>query len=108
MSMNAKEELLEKLRNNNKTLKDIIAISISCLNDNYDMISSINKSSLNEEDLKLLDFNYDDGYGWQELYGVVLFSDNTWLSRRECDGSEWWEYMKAPTIEEILKEAQNV
>lgn len=102
MCMNAKEELLETLRNNNKTLKDIIAISISLERNYIGMKSIINKSSLNEEDLKLLDFYYYAGYGIQELYGVVLFNDNTWLERWEYDGSECWEYKKAPTVEEIL------
>jgi hypothetical protein len=52
-------------------------------------------------DLMSLDFDYDDGYGGQEIFGCVVFKDNTWLSRGEYDGSEWWEYNKCPTYEEM-------
>ena len=47
---------------------------------------------------KKLDFNYDDGYGRQELYGTVWLKDNTWFSRYEYDGSEWWIYNEVPPI----------
>jgi hypothetical protein len=49
-----------------------------------------------------LDFNYDAGYGSQQLDGLVLFNDNTWLERHEYDGSEWWEYKRCPTVDEVL------
>lgn len=45
-----------------------------------------------------LDFEYDDGYGGQELYGLVWFTDGTWLTRGEYDGSEWWQHHKCPEI----------
>lgn len=45
---------------------------------------------------------YDNGYGGQELYGVITFTDGTWLSRGEYDGSEWWEYNKLPQWADIL------
>ena len=51
-----------------------------------------------ENFLNELDFDYDDGYGGQELYGTVWLSDGTWLSRGEYDGSEWWEHNVIPTI----------
>lgn len=37
---------------------------------------------------------YDDGYGVTEipLDIVIMFSDGTWLERREYDGSEWWAW----------------
>jgi hypothetical protein len=53
--------------------------------------------------LSSLDFEYDDGYGLQQLFGIVWFTDDTWLERGEYDGSEWWEYNKTP---EIPKECQ--
>ena len=40
--------------------------------------------------------NYDEGYGMQELYGYVVFKDNTWLERYEYDGSERWVLCKCP------------
>lgn len=50
-----------------------------------------------EEVLPNLDFDYDEGYGGQELYGNIWYTDGTWSTRREYDGSEWWEYCKCPT-----------
>lgn len=40
------------------------------------------------------DFNYDDGYGWQEVAKdlVIVFTDGQYMTRGEYDGSEWWEY----------------
>jgi hypothetical protein len=55
-----------------------------------------------EEELKQfleeLNFEYDDGYGTQELFGTVMLSDGSWLDRREYDGAEWWERLVAPTF----------
>lgn len=48
--------------------------------------------------LASLDFKYDSGYGGQELYGIVWLEDNSWLSRGEYDGSEWWQHNTLPSI----------
>lgn len=48
--------------------------------------------------LKSLDFEYDHGYGGQELFGIVWFEDGTWMTRGEYDGSEWWDYHVLPEI----------
>lgn len=54
--------------------------------------------------LESLDFKYDNGYGGQELYGTVWLKDGeSWLTRGEYDGSEWWEYNKLPEIPDELK-----
>ena len=53
--------------------------------------------------LDLLDFEYDNGYGTQEVFGVVWFADGTWAERGEYDGSEWWEHHTIPEIPEHLK-----
>ena len=54
--------------------------------------------------LEKLNFEYDAGYGGQELYGMVwLMKPNTWLSRGEYDGSEWWEYNECPPVPDELK-----
>ena len=49
-----------------------------------------------------LDFEYYDGYGGQELFGTIWFTDGTWATRGEYDGSEWWELHKLPDIDEEL------
>lgn len=51
-----------------------------------------------QEFLKSLNFQYDSGFGGQELFGTVWFDDDTWAIRGEYDGSEWWEYNKLPEI----------
>ena len=57
-----------------------------------------------EEFLHKLDFEYDNGYGGQVLYGTVwLTEENTWLERGEYDGSEWWEHKECPQIPDNLK-----
>jgi len=48
--------------------------------------------------LPQLDFEYDEGYGGQELFGNVWYTDGTWSERGEYDGSEWWEYKVCPDI----------
>jgi hypothetical protein len=48
--------------------------------------------------LQSLDFDYDSGFGGQELYGHIWYSDGTWSSRGEYDGSEWWDYNSCPPI----------
>ncbi len=61
-----------------------------------------------EEFLNRLDFEYDNGYGGQELYGTIwLMKEHTWLSRGEYDGSEWWEYNECPKVPYELRREDN-
>lgn len=41
---------------------------------------------------------YDSGYGGQELFGTLWFSDGSWADRGEYDGAEWWEHRSFPAI----------
>jgi hypothetical protein len=50
--------------------------------------------------LQGLDFEYDSGFGGQELHGTIWYSDGTWSSRGEYDGQEWWEYNVCPPVSE--------
>lgn len=46
---------------------------------------------------KLADFEYDAGFGGQEVAGKLLIVGKSfWLERHEYDGSEWWEYKSLP------------
>lgn len=54
------------------------------------------------DQVKNLNFEYRDGFGSQELFGTVVFTDNTWLTRGEYDGSEWWNYHKIPSMGEVM------
>ena len=57
--------------------------------------SSDGEYRLNYEEFKnIADFEYDDGYGGQEIAMdlIIYFKDKTYMKRGEYDGSEWWEY----------------
>jgi len=56
-----------------------------------------------ESILVLLDREYDDGYGRQYLFGTIWFQDGTWATRREYDGSEWWEHHALPELPAELR-----
>ena len=56
-----------------------------------------------EQFLKKLDFDYDNGWGTQELFGTVWLTDGTWLDRHEYDGSEFWVQREVPEIPYYLK-----
>ena len=54
---------------------------------------------------KLFDFEYDDGYGIEEIpLDLVLVGEDFWMERHEYDGSEWWEYKCLPTKPTQVKE----
>ena len=53
--------------------------------------------------IKSLDINYNAGFGGQELYGNIWFTDGSWAERGEYDGSEWWEIPSEPKIPYNLK-----
>jgi hypothetical protein len=50
-----------------------------------------------------LDFEYEEGYGSQELFGTVWFEKREWAERYEYDGSENWDIKSYPEIPENLK-----
>lgn len=64
------------------------------------------KKGYSEEDyqafLKSIDFHYSNGYGGQEVDGVIWLENGQWYDRGEYDGSEWWQFHCYPTIPEIL------
>lgn len=108
--MNAVEELLIEVKNPS----DIKCLWIGheeCYDENRDTsyrhIFNL-KIGWTEQDwnklLNDLDFEYDDGYGGQELFGIVWFNDGSWLERGEYDGSEWWVYRTTPLIPQNLNQ----
>jgi len=54
------------------------------------------------EFMRKLDFTYDDGYGSQQLDGVIWFKDGSWGDRGEYDGSEWWQHQTRPNVPAYL------
>lgn len=55
--------------------------------------------------IRSINFDYDAGFGGQELYGNIWYTDGTWSERGEYDGSEWWEYKSSPEIPNELTHA---
>jgi hypothetical protein len=49
-----------------------------------------------------LDFDYNNGYGGQELFGTIWYTDGTWSERGVYEGSEWWNYIVYPKIPKVL------
>jgi len=90
--MNAQEELLEHIKG-----RDVKFIQIH-RNINHENIFKIEGTL--EQALPHLNFIYDNGYGGQELFGTIWYTDGTWSERGEYDGSEWWVYHKCPPLPE--------
>ena len=95
--MHAKRELMRELRSLGKTMADIAAIKII-----YKGRVMLEATEVNARKMARLNFEYNDNFGWQELYGIVLFKDGTWLERYEYDGAESWVHKKPITVEDVL------
>lgn len=126
--INALEELLKDIKNNNHYTLNVkcavIGLSYDCPNVDtpeyilsnpnkiwndepmFDKIITLKENWTNDEWLRFLDglqFNYDDGFGSQHLFSVVWFKDGSWLEREEYDGSEGWVLKRTPDIPQILQ-----
>jgi hypothetical protein len=95
--MNAKTELLEELVNKQIKCASITHECYRIDKKEFNLKVGFNEAEFNEF-LNKLDFEYDDGYGTQELHGLVWLQDGTWLSRHEYDGSEYWVHNQLPEI----------
>ena len=85
---NAKEELVDHIADREV---ELVRIEREIDFNTYDKI----EGSLDEV-LTLLDFEYYSGFGGQEVYGYIWYTDGTWSERGEYDGSEWWIHKKRP------------
>lgn len=87
--MNAKKELIEHIGD-----RKVEFVSVA-FRKNYDDEQARVKGTLDAV-LPQLNFDYDDGYGTQELFGYVWYEDGTWSDRGEYDGAEWWQHQVRP------------
>jgi len=98
--MNAKKEFLEHIGNRTVKCAEIV-IHTDDYGSEPDMVANL-LPEYTQEDFKQfiekLDIDYHNGYGSQELYGTIWYTDGTWSTRWEYDGSEGWEYHKCPEI----------
>ena len=97
--INARKELEEILQAKAVVKCALISNGRSWDDEQKNIVLKVNHNDFDYENfLNELDFDYDDGWGGQELYGTVWLSDNTWLERGEYDGSEWWEHNILPPV----------
>lgn len=100
---NAKEEFLEHTNG-----KQILCAKIATGEDDWkDVNTLLLKQNYTEYDyqhfLMQIDYTYDNGYGGQELFGIIWYTDGTWSSRGEYDGAEWWVHNKCPEIPSVMQ-----
>lgn len=98
---NAKEEITLYFQH---PYLQVVCAEVAYFEDNS---SYILKEGYTPEELKTfldsLDFGYDAGYGSQELFGTIWFSDGAWAERYEYDGSECWVIKEYPERPHYLK-----
>lgn len=108
--MNAREEFIKHI-GSRKVLCAQIQNGEYYSDDDKPGIFSLTTGWTEEEWSKFLsdiDFEYDDGYGGQQLFGIIWYADGTWSERGEYDGSEWWEHQKRPDIPTELNRVDKV
>lgn len=102
---NLLEETKEVLKNHSHTLHDIRFISVAERHFDEHFYYVYKNAKVTKEILEsILNFNYDDGYGSQEISeGLKLVGDDFWLERHEYDGSEWWEFKELPVFDSKIE-----
>ena len=111
-TMNAREELQEILKKQKEKGLDLVCAEIQHeVGWGEDHATKIElKLAHTPEEAEAffdaLNFNYNDGYGTQELYGTVWLTYGVWLSRWEYDGSEGWQVNRCPGIPNYLRKTQ--
>ena len=110
-NLNAKEELERILKHRND-------VSIACADiyteewgSDHQETHYVLKLNYDKEQydsfMESLNFEYDSGYGGQKLFGIVWLDNNSWLSRGEYDGSEWWDWNQYPEYPDSVKSLKN-
>ena len=85
--MNLLEETISILKENNKTLNDIL------------WAGEVEYGYINTDEFVKIarEIEYDSGYGSSEVAtDLLVVGKDFWLERHEYDGSEWWEYKQMP------------
>lgn len=92
--MNAQKELLEHIGTRKV---DFVSVAIrQCYSSPKEIKGTL------EEVLPLMNFEYDSGYGGQELFGYIWYEDGTWSERGEYDGAEWWQHQQRPNRDDKI------
>ena len=92
--------VLEEIDKLHVSLSDIDALHIFV---NHEEIKYDSHEDRIEKLIETLNVKeYDNGYGSQELFGLIIMKDNSWFERAEYDGSEWWEHKRQITKEDVF------
>ena len=83
---------------------NIIWADIECWGVHLHLPTGYSVAELKDFLVSLGTIDYDEGFGTQELFGVVVLTNGEWLERGEYDGSEWWEDKSCPKEEYYLDE----
>ena len=103
--MNVKEELVKALKCNVNTIPLCADITYECYNqpDKHFALPLGYSGEQLAKFLGKLDFEYNEGYGTQQIFGTVWVENGAWLERAEYDCSEWWTFKQTPVIPDHLK-----
>jgi hypothetical protein len=99
--MNAKEEFIKTI----SAFEAVVLCAQIRLEHSYDnnIVFTLNQNYTDEElfeFLNNLDFEYNNSYGKQYLFGTIWCKHNIWFTRSEYDGAEGWEYHEYPKLPE--------
>ena len=106
---NANKEFIYHINNViSKFNVKVVSAIICCIESDIPQPIALNKDynvlEWNEFVMKL-NFEYDDGWGSQELFGFIWYSDGSWSDRKEYDGAESWDYKKCPNFNTTLEDS---
>ena len=99
MKINAKDEFLKHIKS--RKVKCAI-IEFGDYRSRIFALNSRHNDITYERFLNDIDFNYNCGYGSQQLFGTIWYIDGSWSERFEFDGSECWAYKTKPKIPDFL------
>ena len=93
-------KVIDELKKNGINFIDInsLHIFINTKEIKYDRL----KDSLEDLIENIKDIEYDEDYGGQELFGLILMNDNSWFERGEYDGAEWWQHKRQITKYDVF------
>jgi hypothetical protein len=102
--INAKEEFVRHTKS--KVIK-CAYIELDYEDERFSLTTGYTEDEYNQF-LSDIDREYNNGYGGQELDGMIWYEDGTWTTRGEYDGSEWYEYHEVPDIPDFLNRIDKV
>lgn len=95
---NAKAEFIEHIKQRKVECFEIVYEKSYDEKKKFYYNSTIHTFSDLECILDQLNFEYDNGYGHQYIYGTIWYKDGTWSIRYEYDGSESWYHHECPPL----------